>query len=63
MYLGMLIALIGVAVSTGSLSPFVAPVLFVPVLNARVIRHEEQMLEEAFGDEYRAFKQEVRRWI
>lgn len=63
MYLGMLVVLIGVAVLTGSLSPFVGPVLFVPVLNARVIRHEEEMLEQAFGDEYVEFKQNVRRWI
>jgi len=63
MYLGMLCVLIGVAVLTGSLSPFVGPVLFVPVLNARVIRHEEVMLEEAFGNEYRDFKSSVRRWI
>lgn len=63
MYLGMLTVLSGIAVLAGSLTPFLAPVLFVPVLNNRVIRHEEVMLEEAFGDEYLAFKREVRRWI
>lgn len=63
MYLGMVTALTGVALIFGSLSPFSAPVLFVPVLNARVIRHEEHMLEERFGDDYRDFKQSVRRWL
>jgi len=63
MYLGMVIVLTGVAVLTGSLSPFIGPLLFVPVMNVRVIRHEEAMLEEAFGDEYRDFRQSVRRWI
>ena len=63
MYLGMLTVLTGVAVLTGSLAPFLGPVLFVPVLNSRVIRHEEAMLEAQFGDEYRQFKQSVRRWI
>ena len=63
MYLGMVTVLTGVAALTGSSSPFVMPVLFVPVLNSRVIRHEEEMLEERFGEEYRAFKQSVRRWI
>lgn len=63
MYLGMVTVLIGIAVLTGSLSPFVGPVLFVPVLNSRIIRHEEVMLEDQFGDEYRSFKQSVRRWI
>ena len=63
MYVGMLAILVGVAVVSGSLSPFIVPVMFVPILNVRVIRHEEAMLEERFGDEYRDFKQSVRRWI
>jgi protein-S-isoprenylcysteine O-methyltransferase Ste14 len=63
MYVGMVIILLGVAVLLGDLSPFVMPILFVPVMNARVIRHEEEMLEEAFGDEYRDFKTSVNRWI
>ena len=63
MYLGMLTVLIGIAFLAGSLSPFIAPVIFVPILNQRVIRHEEAMLEERFGDEYRDFTRRVRRWI
>lgn len=63
MYLGMVTALTGAAVLYGSLSTIIAPVLFVPVLNTRVIRHEEDMLEERFGDDYRDFRQSVRRWI
>ena len=63
MYVGMVVILIGVAVLTGSVSPFVGPVLFVPILNARVIRHEEAMLEAQFGQAYRDYKSRVRRWI
>lgn len=63
MYLGMLTILLGVAVLSGSLSPYVAPLLFVPVLNVRVIRHEEAMLEQRFGEDYLDFKRAVRRWI
>jgi len=63
MYLGMLIILVGVAVLTRSLGPFLVPVLFVPILYRRVIRHEEAMLESRFGDEYRRYRREVRRWI
>jgi protein-S-isoprenylcysteine O-methyltransferase Ste14 len=63
MYVGMVTVLLGVGVLLGSLSPFLMPVVFVPVLNARVIRHEEKMLEERFGDEYRDFMKSVRRWI
>lgn len=63
MYLGMVTILIGVAALLGSLSPFVAPLLFVPLLNVRVIRHEEAMLQERFGEDYLDFKRSVRRWI
>lgn len=63
MYLGMVTILTGIAILAGSLSPFLMPALFVPVLNRRVIRHEEIMLEDAFGDEYRSYCQRVRRWL
>ena len=63
MYVGMVIILLGVAVLLGDLSPFSMPILFVPIMNSRVIRHEEEMLEERFGDEYREMKKSIRRWI
>lgn len=63
MYLGMVTILVGVALLSGCLGPFLAPVLFVPILNVRVIRHEEVMLEERFGEDYRDFMRSVRRWI
>jgi len=63
MYVGMVLVLLGIAVRLGDLTPFVMPILFVPILTARVIKHEEVMLEERFGDEYREFKQSVPRWL
>ncbi|MDH4107599.1 MAG: isoprenylcysteine carboxylmethyltransferase family protein [Gammaproteobacteria bacterium] len=63
MYVGMAGILVGVAVLTGSLSPFLMPVLFVPVMNRRVIRHEEEMLAERFGDEYLEYRGRVPRWL
>ena len=63
MYVGMVLILFGVATLTGSLSPFVGPLLFVPLLNSRVIRHEEVMLESQFGQDYIDYKAQVRRWI
>lgn len=63
MYLGMLTALTGAAIIFGTLSTFIAPILFVPILNVRVIRHEEAMLEDQFGEDYREFRRSVRRWI
>ena len=63
MYVGMVVVLIGVAVLLGDLSPFIMPFVFVPVLTVRVIKHEEQMLEERFCDDYRELMKSVRRWI
>ena len=63
MYVGMATILLGIAVVSGSLSPFLVPLVFIPVLNSRVIRHEEAMLEERFGDEYRDYMRKVRRWL
>ncbi|NOX69456.1 MAG: isoprenylcysteine carboxylmethyltransferase family protein [Gammaproteobacteria bacterium] len=63
MYVGMVVILIGVAVLLGDLSPFIMPFVFVPVLTVRVIKHEEKMLEERFGDDYREMKKTVRRWV
>jgi len=33
------------------------------VLYVRFIRFEEQALEQTFGDDYRAYKARVRRWL
>lgn len=63
MYLGMVTVLTGTAVLLGNLSPFLMPVLFALIIRHRFIRVEEAMLEKTFGDEYREFKQQVRRWI
>ncbi len=63
MYVGMVIIIVGTDVLLGSLTPFIAPVFFVLIINKMVISVEEQMLEEAFGDDYRNYKKEVRRWV
>jgi protein-S-isoprenylcysteine O-methyltransferase Ste14 len=63
MYLGMLLVLTGVAVLLGSVTPFLLPPMFAWLIQQRFIRHEEAMLEERFGDEYRAFRARVRRWL
>lgn len=63
MYVGMVLILTGTAVLCGTLSPFVAPILFVPVINKMIISVEERMLERAFGDDYLEYKKRVRRWL
>lgn len=63
MYLGMLLLLIGWAILLGSLSPFLIAPLFVLVINHQQIRHEEVVLLDKFGQEYKEYKEKVRRWI
>ena len=63
MYLGMLFIQFGIAIYFGSISPFIIPFLFIPIMNSRIIQHEEVMLEKQFGESYIFFNNSVRRWI
>jgi protein-S-isoprenylcysteine O-methyltransferase Ste14 len=62
-YTGMVVALLGFFVALGTLTPIVVVPVFAWLIQSRFIAMEERMLEEAFGDDYRAFKARVRRWI
>jgi protein-S-isoprenylcysteine O-methyltransferase Ste14 len=63
MYLGMVLLLVGVALVFGSLGAFLPIPLFVAIIQHRFILGEEAFLESAFGDEYRSYRERVRRWI
>ena len=63
MYLGMLFILCGIAVWIGSpINVAVAITLFAYITTFQ-IRPEEDRLIEVFGDEYRAYMMQVRRWL
>ncbi len=63
MYLGMLLALVGLFILLGSITPlFVIPV-FVWVFTKKFVLIEEKALQEKFGEEYLSYKAKVRRWI
>ncbi|NOY43687.1 MAG: isoprenylcysteine carboxylmethyltransferase family protein [Planctomycetes bacterium] len=62
-YLSMAVLLIGVAIATGSASPWLVPPLFMWIITTRFIQHEEAMLTATFGDAYRAYCNRVRRWV
>ena len=62
-YLSMAFLLLGSAVLMGTLVPFVFVVLFVVIIEVLFIPDEELVLEERFGEEYREYKREVRRWM
>lgn len=63
MYLGLLTALIGVALSMGTLPFFLAPWFFFLIINAIHIPYEEGVLSRKFGPAYERYIQRVRRWI
>jgi protein-S-isoprenylcysteine O-methyltransferase Ste14 len=63
MYLGMVAAIIGVAIVLGSLVAFIAPVAFYLTMSVAFICHEEKAMEDTFGQEYLNYRNRVRRWI
>ena len=63
MYLGILVAITGIAFIVGTLASFCAVVVFFLFVNFVSIPYEEEKMERQFGDDYRAYKAKVRRWI
>ena len=63
MYLGFILALVGFALLLGTLTPWLVIVPFGLILDRKFVRHEQRTMEERFGDDYRAYRQRVRRWI
>lgn len=63
MYLGMVIALLGVAIILGSLITFLVPIAFFVSMQIVFIRHEEKALEQTFGQKYLDYKKRVRSWL
>ncbi len=63
MYLGMNLALSGLAVILNEPWPWLVLPAFLALLYLRFIRHEEALMEATFGDEYRAYRAKVRRFI
>jgi protein-S-isoprenylcysteine O-methyltransferase Ste14 len=62
MYLGMLLALTGVAVVLGSLSPGAVVLVFFVLMQAWYIPFEERAMAQRFGDAYAAYRRDVPRW-
>lgn len=62
-YLSLVLALLGVGLLLGSLTPFLVVPAFALLIDRRFIRVEEAMLERRFGSQYLALKSRVRRWL
>ncbi len=63
MYLGLVLAYVGIAGVRGEIWPLVLLPLPVLVIHRIVIPFEEQRLLEIFGDAFRQYCARVRRWI
>lgn len=63
MYLGMTAILLGTAVFMMSLLPYFAAVIFVFLMEILFIPTEERNLARQFGETYRHYCNNVRRWI
>ena len=63
MYLAMALMYAGLAIGfDGPIALALFPLVLV-VIQTQVIAREEHYLEAKFGDEYRRYKAEVRRWL
>lgn len=63
MYLGMVLALLGLLVLLGSLSPLLWVLVFVLTANGWYIPFEERQMQKRFGEDYRVYRERVRRWL
>jgi protein-S-isoprenylcysteine O-methyltransferase Ste14 len=63
MYLGFVLILIGAAILTGSLTPFLVVIVFLVFMDTVFIRFEETKLAQTGGDAWLDYRAKVRRWI
>lgn len=63
MYVGVLVFLMGLALWVGTWSFYLTVPVTVLILNYVHIPREERLLHEVFGEQYRAYSTEVRRWL
>ena len=62
-YLGMFLGLIGLAIAFNTIWILVALLAFYAVIRHGVVVREEAYLTRKFGDVYRGYQAQVRRWL
>jgi protein-S-isoprenylcysteine O-methyltransferase Ste14 len=63
MYLGFTLLYAGVTLLVNTVWPVLFVPIILPMMQLGVIHREEAYLERKFGDQYRAYRAQVRRWI
>lgn len=63
MYLGIFVFMTGLSLLIGTVAVFIADAVYLVWANFVSIPYEEEKMERQFGDDYRAYKRRVRRWI
>ncbi|MEL7087062.1 MAG: isoprenylcysteine carboxylmethyltransferase family protein [Planctomycetota bacterium] len=63
MYLGMAMIVVGLALIAGSATVWLVPLAFVIVTDRQLIRREEAVLTEQFGEAYDDYRRRVHRWV
>ena len=62
-YIGWFLLLTGQAIRNLNLGQLIVAIVMLVTLHFAVVLKEEQYLENAFGDQYKNYKQKVRRWL
>jgi protein-S-isoprenylcysteine O-methyltransferase Ste14 len=63
MYVGMTLIYIGLAIALHSIIALLLMIVVGIVMQTHVVAREERYLESRFGDDYRAYRKRVRRWL
>lgn len=63
LYLSALGLYLGAAPATNTVWLLVLLIPLVLILDVGIVRREERYLEAKFGEPYRAYKKQVRRWV
>jgi len=63
MYLGMVVFLAGLALKLGSVGAWIPIPVFITIVQRQFIRNEEIFLTAIYGESFRAYQENVRRWL
>lgn len=63
MYVGFLLFLTSLSLMLGNALSFIGPLVLFIIIDRMFIPYEEEKMERELGEDYRAYKRTVRRWL